>query len=924
MSGSPFVVRLAGGLLLAMLLIAGSTHAAQDVAPDPVQDTDADDPNAVPDVDLDWLDPVVAGLQADDADVRESARLWLEKRALAVTEPEDRAKLTVALAEATVALDNDGAARALLVWIQRIGGSEAVPILAPALFGPTPRSEDVRRTFVQLGGASAEVALLHACLESRDVDTRVSLIRALGERSTFHPVGDAVRESLHAFVEPPGVGDDESEPGASADEPEPVDPRVLLAVYDALARMGTVADVPRLWAGLEGVEPTVAEAGRDSVLRLAERLASEEPDRLAEVLGFLGELPAPPSARRSLCRIGLGIDPSGAYSTLRRRWLARDSESRAWAELLPELPATHVDFMVQDALAADDEAVREEALRALLVRADRVRWSDPIERAQVLHDPTRSGPARRLALACLQPTEKPTEAPTERDPRVPSARVKALAIQVIADYATHEVVDLLADWASRTSRDDAEVTLAAREGLASLSFRGSNEALLATARGSEDTARKVQLVRVIGERGYEPATPYLLEWATTPGEKAVRVGALRALAPLVKRPHLGPLITALQSEPDRTVRDLLLDRVVGICLRDLEPARRSESLIAAYPAATSDGKVAILEGLQRTAGSGALDVVRDALAAGEGAVADAAFKALTRWSDRDALPVLLRLVRGDDSRQRLRALHAYVGLLGKFPTNDLVARLRDVETHFDVALRRRALAVVSAIPSAEALVFAQEQRRREDVVAESDLAIAKIARLVLPLDPDRAEAAIAGLLGSNPAPLVRAHAEETRRLAANHPGFVGAWLASGPYERPGKGPTDLLEIAFPPEAGRGEWVAFGNAKSDNPWLLDLSSLSSAANQVVYLSCEVYAEADGPCEFAVGSDDGVKVWVNGALVHENNVTRAHQVGSDRFTVRLRQGWNPIRAKVSQGGGGWEFSLQLRRPDGTPWPRVTVRH
>lgn len=929
------VVRFAGISILATSLLAAPIHAAQPGGAGQAQEVgETDDPNAAPDVDLDWLEPVVSGLQADDAAVRESARLWLEKRALAATEPELRSKVTVALAEAVMALEDDRAARALLAWIQRIGGSEAVPILAPALFGPEPRREDVRRAFVQLAGTSAELALLHACLESRDVDSRVPLIRALGERSVFHPIGDAVRESLHAFVEPtdPDDPDDpEAEPGPTTDD-EPVDPRVRLAVYDALARMGTVADVPRLWAGLEAVEPGVAAAGRDAVLRLAGRLAKDEPDRLAEVLGFVSEIPAPPAARRSLCRIGLDIDPSGAYSTLRDRWLARDAESSAWAELLAELPATHVDFMVQDALAAADESVREEALRALLVRADRVRWSDPIERARVLHDPTRSGPARRLALACLTPTGTASdtsnagqnaEGETEARPRTPSTRVKALAIEVIAEYATHEVVDLLADWASRTSRDDAEVTLAAREGLASLSFRGSNEALLATARASDDAARKVQLVRVIGERGYEPATPYLLEWATAPGEKAVRVGALRALASLVKRPHLDPLITALQSEPDRTVRDLLLDRVVGICLRDLEPARRSEPLVAAYSAATPEGKVAILEGLQRTAGTGALDVVRDALAADDGAVTDAAFNALTRWSDREALPVLLQLARGDDSRQRLRALHAYVTLLGKFPTNDLVARLRDVESHFDAALRRRALAVVSVIPTAEALVFAQEQRRRDDVVAESDLAIAKISRQLLPLDPDRAEAAIDALLGSNPQPLVRAHAEETRRLATAHPGFVGAWLVSGPYERTGKGPTDLLDLPFPPESGRGEWVVFGNAKSDNPWLLDLSSLSSAANQVVYLSCEVFSEVEGPCEFSVGSDDGVKVWVDGVLVHENNVTRAHQPGSDRFTVRLRRGWNPIRVKVSQGGGGWEFSLQLRQPDGTPWPRVTVR-
>jgi hypothetical protein len=59
---------------------------------------------------------------------------------------------------------------------------------------------------------------------------------------------------------------------------------------------------------------------------------------------------------------------------------------------------------------------------------------------------------------------------------------------------------------------------------------------------------------------------------------------------------------------------------------------------------------------------------------------------------------------------------------------------------------------------------------------------------------------------------------------------------------------------------------------------------------------------------VGSDDGVKVWVNGELVHENKVSRPVEVDNDEFTARLRAGQNSILLKISQLGGPWGFILR----------------
>jgi hypothetical protein len=65
---------------------------------------------------------------------------------------------------------------------------------------------------------------------------------------------------------------------------------------------------------------------------------------------------------------------------------------------------------------------------------------------------------------------------------------------------------------------------------------------------------------------------------------------------------------------------------------------------------------------------------------------------------------------------------------------------------------------------------------------------------------------------------------------------------------------------------------------------------------------------------LGTDDGVKVWWNGALVHANNTARAVTVNADRVDVALRQGWNTLLLKITQNNQGWGFCVRLTQPDG----------
>ena len=59
------------------------------------------------------------------------------------------------------------------------------------------------------------------------------------------------------------------------------------------------------------------------------------------------------------------------------------------------------------------------------------------------------------------------------------------------------------------------------------------------------------------------------------------------------------------------------------------------------------------------------------------------------------------------------------------------------------------------------------------------------------------------------------------------------------------------------------------------------------------------------DMKVGSDDSVKVWLNGEVVHTNAVNRGAGDFQDTFQVDLKKGNNLLLVKVSERGGGWSM-------------------
>jgi hypothetical protein len=59
----------------------------------------------------------------------------------------------------------------------------------------------------------------------------------------------------------------------------------------------------------------------------------------------------------------------------------------------------------------------------------------------------------------------------------------------------------------------------------------------------------------------------------------------------------------------------------------------------------------------------------------------------------------------------------------------------------------------------------------------------------------------------------------------------------------------------------------------------------------------------------GSDDGIRIWVNGKLVHSNDITRRYVPNNDEAPIFLRSGMNRIFIKLTNAEGGWGFGVSV---------------
>jgi hypothetical protein len=163
---------------------------------------------------------------------------------------------------------------------------------------------------------------------------------------------------------------------------------------------------------------------------------------------------------------------------------------------------------------------------------------------------------------------------------------------------------------------------------------------------------------------------------------------------------------------------------------------------------------------------------------------------------------------------------------------------------------------------------------------------------------------------------VRYYLEHPERLDLN-------WWIIGPFDNRQKRGFDAV---YPPEHELNLAVQYAGLTGDVRWrplpeecvIDDFINMDPAFTPddwiTMYALTQFRAPQEQEAELRVGSDDAIKIWLNGELVHQNNVYRAAKPGEDVTRVRVRAGTNTLLVKLMEGILGCGFYIQLTSPDG----------
>jgi len=151
---------------------------------------------------------------------------------------------------------------------------------------------------------------------------------------------------------------------------------------------------------------------------------------------------------------------------------------------------------------------------------------------------------------------------------------------------------------------------------------------------------------------------------------------------------------------------------------------------------------------------------------------------------------------------------------------------------------------------------------------------------------------------------------------------VRSWLILAPLPVTGTAPDETAELgAFERDAlasqggetganpAEGQVIDLAGRKyvwqrlessSDN---VDLGKSYGEKPAIAYVFATIEQATPSGFLFGLGSDDAVKVWLNGRLVHRNWTERAVRLDDDILRLHLNKGTNRVLLKIQNRGGGW---------------------
>jgi hypothetical protein len=436
-------------------------------------------------------------------------------------------------------------------------------------------------------------------------------------------------------------------------------------------------------------------------------------------------------------------------------------------------------------------------------------------------------------------------------------------------------------------------------------------------------AEKAELLLVLGQRADRDATDILIKHAASTVHQA-RLAALESLRLLAPPEALAPLLDIAASSKTDDIRQATLRALYVLCDASPDKEQAARSVVQAMNRFEPADRHHILPLLAELASPSALHAAQKASRDLDPAFAREAVRVLAQWPTAAPAAHLLELAgTGADSTIQTLALRAAIAVAAHEPDTSIrLALLQHALTAARGAEeKKQALGQIGQVPTLQALELALDNLTNPALGDEASLAAVSIAEKLEP-DPKLADIVAAKVLSQVRNSEVTRRAWALRGKPLGPIPFIREWVVSDLYSQPGiTGPQGVFDIPFPPEktGQKTQWRTVPPADHVN-----LSQLfPGAENCAAYLRTLILAQQDASGLLLLGSDDGIKAWLNGQVIHGNNSDRGMVADQDAAPIQLRKGTNELMLKITQGGGGWSACARIAGTDGQAIPGLLVK-
>lgn len=746
-----------------------------------------------------------------------------------------------------------------------VGTARCVPAVA-ALLTDEQLSHSARYALESMNVGEAGTALLKALNQTHGL-TQVGIINSLAARHEPRAIPGLAR-LLH---------DQDSD-----------------TVIASISAMGTIGG-SRVLKPLQTLQMSssgkVHQATVDALLRYGNTLLlSGNSSRARPVFEHLYEKEQSDTIRLAAYRGFILASGNGGIDLVVRSLRGPNGPERAAAlQCVHELPGSRVTRELADLLPELEPPVQLAVVEGLQQRGD---------------------PAAAPALATLAGQASPAVVPS--------------VLRALGSLGNAGNVALLADFAASPQALHQKI---ARDSLLELHRGNVTEALVIQLSRSTPVVQE-ELVRALGGRGDRAAVPRLFELIQQ-GPDSVRTAAYQALALLADQPDLGPIVRLVLDAKNPAERAQASDTLAIACrhIQDQRGTLNAQPLLAGLNTGSAEARAALIPVCSELVSPKVRLTLRTAIEDTDDKVRLAATRALCETIDPDLLDDLIAEARHTkDESVRSQAIAGGVRLTEmddafRMSNDRRVAALKEF---LIIATRpeqkRRVLSGLAEVPGREALKTVETAFDDPAVQAESSRAALQIALTVPSSQAQDALAVLNKALSSATDEQTRAALEAGIKQIEASADYITDWQLAGPYRQPGKDYQALFDAIFPPEMSDDKgftWTFLPpGADPKRPWVMDLRKVVGPQEQcVAYARTWVHCDRDLKAQLELGSDDGVKAWLNDKQVYALNTSRNLQPGSDKAQVELHSGWNRLLLKVTQNNQGWEFCARFRSPDGS---------